>query len=592
MIKKVLFIGDCYRRDQERNVEVIFGLISPLLLSGDVTCQIFKNHLENQNDQIYLDSLDGNFTSIFETMNLIDTAIIGFEMSLTDLKYFNKMNIPWINFEIHPIRFLDDLYFNITSSFTFNFLPLALSYHEIKLYANMVKLKYKIQQNPNHNSILIIGQTPIDKSIYFDKQFKSLKDYEKTLKSITNNFDSVYYKPHPSLSDPYINEWVIKEFKASLIHATSYYELLSTNMFSTVCGISSSSLYEADYFDKSVIFLESRKKLFNLPISMESFLNNSLSWSKEFLGESITYKKNIVFLPNSLRDMYEYWSFQTPISHLSYKLNQVESELKKTEDHSYHLEQTTNNQIIQLQFDINTMANKSVQAEQNADEAKIKAEAVEQSANEAKARASQAEQNAHESKIKAEAAEQSANEAYAKASQAEQNANESKIKAEVAEQNANESKIKAEVAEQNAQNGWQHYHMIENSNSWKITKPLRLLGKFSRWFVSGSYHWLTFSPTSRPRRVVKRKILEIKNFINTKPQLKSKIMKILDHFPKLKSRLKRIGQQHPVILATTSIEFINERREVNGESINLSPQAKKIYNDLKIAIKHQQQERH
>ena len=165
-------------------------------------------------------------------------------------------------------------------------------------------------------------------------------------------------------------------------------------------------------------------------------------------------------------------------------------------------------------------------------------------------------------------------------------------RASQAEQSANESKIRAEIAEQNAQNAWQHYHMIENSNSWKITKPLRLLGKFSRWFVSGSYHWLTFSPTSRPRRIVKRKILEIKNFIHTKPQLKSKIMKILDHFPKLKSRLRRIGQQYPVILATTSIEFINERREVNGKSINLSPQARKIYNDLKIAIKHQQQERH
>ena len=182
--------------------------------------------------------------------------------------------------------------------------------------------------------------------------------------------------------------------------------------------------------------------------------------------------------------------------------------------------------------------------------------------------------------------------AESRAHQAEQNANEANARAHQAEQSANEANARASQAEQNANEAWQHYHMIEGSNSWKTTKPLRLAGKFARWFVYGFYHWLTFSPTSRTRRVVKRKILEIKNFINTKPQLKSKIMKILDHFPKLKSRLKRIGQQHPVILATTSIEFINERREVNGESINLSPQARKIYNDLKIAIKHQQQERH
>ena len=159
-------------------------------------------------------------------------------------------------------------------------------------------------------------------------------------------------------------------------------------------------------------------------------------------------------------------------------------------------------------------------------------------------------------------------------------------RASQAEQSANESKIRAEIAEQNAQNAWQHYHMIENSNSWKITKPLRLLGKFSRWFVSGSYHWLTFSPTSRPRRVLKRKLIELKHYINARPKFKYKIINILNKFPTLQARLKRIGntEYECSIIQGSKIEI------QNLEFMHLSPQAKKIYNDLKYIIEQRKNE--
>ena len=42
-----------------------------------------------------------------------------------------------------------------------------------------------------------------------------------------------------------------------------------------------------------------------------------------------------------------------------------------------------------------------------------------------------------------------------------------------------------------------------NSRSWKITQPLRQIAQIMRWFKNGSVAWLTFSTTSRPRRLLR-----------------------------------------------------------------------------------------
>ena len=124
---------------------------------------------------------------------------------------------------------------------------------------------------------------------------------------------------------------------------------------------------------------------------------------------------------------------------------------------------------------------------------------------------------------------------------------------------------KATQAEQKATQAEHNYHLILNSNSWKLMKPFRLLGHFSRWFVSGVKHWITFSPTSRPRRILKKLLISLKSYIYANPRLKQQIVKILNKFPKLKNRLKRINNVQPV---TNNIS-------------SLSSRANEIYNNLK-----------
>ncbi len=182
--------------------------------------------------------------------------------------------------------------------------------------------------------------------------------------------------------------------------------------------------------------------------------------------------------------------------------------------------------------------------------------------------------------------EHNANEANIRATQAEHSANEANIKAAQAEHSANEANIKAAQAEHSANEAWHHYSSIASSNSWKLTYPLRLTGKAMRWFIAGIYHWITFSPTSRPRRVIKNLALKMKNYIVARPKLKYKLINILNKFPTLKARLRRVGttgQSHHIIQ--------NSKLKIqNLELSHLSPQAKQIYLQLKDAIEQRKNE--
>jgi len=85
------------------------------------------------------------------------------------------------------------------------------------------------------------------------------------------------------------------------------------------------------------------------------------------------------------------------------------------------------------------------------------------------------------------------------------------------------------------------YNSLLNSKSWKITYPLRMLAKFARWFKTGIIAWITFAPESRPRRVVGKLVLKLKNYADTKPRLKYFAKQYINKFPKLKNTIAKLS---------------------------------------------------
>ena len=146
--------------------------------------------------------------------------------------------------------------------------------------------------------------------------------------------------------------------------------------------------------------------------------------------------------------------------------------------------------------------------------------------------------------------------------------------------NANQRAQQAEAAAQRAE---QILHAIYTSRSWRITAPLRLVGKSFRWFVRGSIAWLTFAPMSRPQRFAKAFLIILKNKVSAHPALKMFSLRIMSRFPRLKARLKKISNPCKTDAKAQNVTSTHEHMGIE-KTDQLSARAKKLYFDLKKAV--------
>jgi len=144
-------------------------------------------------------------------------------------------------------------------------------------------------------------------------------------------------------------------------------------------------------------------------------------------------------------------------------------------------------------------------------------------------------------------------------------------KTKQAEEKVQRAEMRALQAEQQAEN---IVREIYTSRSWRITAPLRAAGKVVRWFALGFVAWITFAPMSRPRRVMRKTVTQVKLFLSAHLFLQKLGSRILAPFPRLRMRLKMVGHD----LQPVEHNFIIAGPE------QLPPRARQIYNDLLAAI--------
>jgi O-antigen chain-terminating bifunctional methyltransferase/kinase len=84
---------------------------------------------------------------------------------------------------------------------------------------------------------------------------------------------------------------------------------------------------------------------------------------------------------------------------------------------------------------------------------------------------------------------------------------------------------------------------FHSSKSWKITKPLRLMSSFIKWFVRGVWAWVRFAPGCRPRRILRKMLEKFLAFVMKHPRMKRKLVSISRHFPRAKAKLASIHYQ-------------------------------------------------
>ncbi|MEA3353368.1 MAG: polysialyltransferase family glycosyltransferase [Campylobacterota bacterium] len=173
-----------------------------------------------------------------------------------------KEKEPVLNLSIHPLRFADDIFFNFQTNdpkLKKRLQKYEVNYNIFYTYADIQKASFikNVKNNTiKENSILLIGQTPMDKTVYDGTKYLLLTDFITQIQNISKKYHHIYFKPHPYAKN---TNKLLKELKKYIpnikITYDNIYHLLSNDNIKHIAGLNSSVLYEAKYFKKEVTFL-------------------------------------------------------------------------------------------------------------------------------------------------------------------------------------------------------------------------------------------------------------------------------------------------------------------------------------------------
>ena len=193
-----------------------------------------------------------------------DDLIIGYELTSETRSILETLNIKYIDFWLHPVRFMDDILFALRSNQSE--VDRAISAYSMDeytpyLYADKIKIQsYKgsnrFNTNVPENTALFIGQMDNDKSVCCEGKMLSILDFKSEFEILTQDFSHVLFSKHPYLKKP---QPQLNEFLASFSNVTlsedPTYHLLCNRHIEKVVSLSSSILHEAQYFDKPTEYL-------------------------------------------------------------------------------------------------------------------------------------------------------------------------------------------------------------------------------------------------------------------------------------------------------------------------------------------------
>ncbi|MCH8268974.1 MAG: hypothetical protein IH846_15805, partial [Acidobacteria bacterium] len=193
-----------------------------------------------------------------------DAVVVGFELPDVMIRLFQARGVPYLDFFIHPVRYLDDLFFGIRTNVAEMFavlkrhaLPEELFHLQAGIHKATMRRVPPLQIMPN--SCLFVGQTPVDKSLLVNGNVLSVENFSGQIKQIARSYQRVYFKPHPYGSEEGRIMKVLGGTGKAEITRANVYHLLAQDNIQEVFGISSSVLYEAEYFGKKVTHLSKNR---------------------------------------------------------------------------------------------------------------------------------------------------------------------------------------------------------------------------------------------------------------------------------------------------------------------------------------------
>jgi predicted HAD superfamily hydrolase len=196
-----------------------------------------------------------------------NSLVIGYELSEETRQILDISNVIYIDIWLHPIRFMDDNFFAFVSNS--NKINDKLKKHHLsenyfRLYADKLKVQSYMGWNKYEkivnkvllpNSALFVGQTLTDKAICRNGQMLNVLNFKDLFTELTHKFDHVYFSRHPMFAgDDSEQIKFVTSFPNVQITTLQGYRLLISEQIKHISAISSSLVYEALFFGKSISY--------------------------------------------------------------------------------------------------------------------------------------------------------------------------------------------------------------------------------------------------------------------------------------------------------------------------------------------------
>lgn len=290
-------VQDKHTNPQRINADWLKVLVSGLISENTNTTKVDTVHGDEGGYESYrwrlysecglpLDSQ--SWASIYEGVEhypavekIVDEAfhnslVISFEASPCMIKAMTKKNIPYIDFAIHPVRYLPDYMFGIRTNVSEwqkrierASVPEAI-FEEFARVSKARTTRIMRKNLPADGSALFLGQIEIDSSLIAKGVLADQEDIENSLIELSSLYPKVYYKRHPHTKiEPELRKMVSKIRNCEWIDV-NIYDGLGCGRFDMVATMSSGSATEARHFGLKSRWMLERTDYFDTRLENKS----------------------------------------------------------------------------------------------------------------------------------------------------------------------------------------------------------------------------------------------------------------------------------------------------------------------------------
>lgn len=307
-IKKIIVTGDFLRIDaygafcQRSNIAWLYHLIQPLLreLARNIPIEMFSPENREKTASFIvsyyaatgLDPALDNWIRLYgrspnmRQMALLELAfadsfVIGFELAPAITKALTYMGAPWIDFAIHPARFLPDLAFGARSNIPGlkkALFPWRLTDSSIRVaggyaLARLVRFPRLPECESGKNIAIFTCQTAHDRVLIKDGRMDVIENHLEAIKNILSKHDRILIKPHPSEPSSHPELLLDHLVPDATVTTNNFYHLVSHDNVTSVYSVASSTTFEARWLGKNGVHLGSYPFVFSeSEISTEHYL--------------------------------------------------------------------------------------------------------------------------------------------------------------------------------------------------------------------------------------------------------------------------------------------------------------------------------